>query len=295
MKPPVLVTRATISVKSVARRGGQRPQRRRLDAHRGLPAAVPAGDELVDEPSPFGDIGEVAGAAQDQRLVERSLEVAVVGLHCPVLVRLAGIATARGHSVVGAELFVAAGHVLLRLGVEVAIGRGEAVGAMLARDAAEGPERVLEVLGQRGEALAAEHEGGVLPATVGHHEVEHPVRERRTVYGDAELGRVGEVRERHAARLGRLAEDHVARRPVQRAPVAHPPLQRPADAVVGEGVGVGNLKMPQRGHRLGRARGSAAAPSPTPRRADREQCARARTCAGTAGGDRRRCGVRCAR
>jgi hypothetical protein len=45
--------------------------------------------------------------------------------------------------------------ILRRLGVEVAVGRGEAVGAMLARDAAEGPERVLEVLGQCGEALAA--------------------------------------------------------------------------------------------------------------------------------------------
>ena len=60
---------------------------------------------------------------------------------------------------------------------------------MLARDAAEGPERVLEVLGQRGEALAAEHDGGVLPAAVGQDEVVEPVRERRAGDGDAELGR----------------------------------------------------------------------------------------------------------
>ena len=61
---------------------------------------------------------------------------------------------------------------------------------------------------------------------------------------------VGEVRQRHATRLGRLAEDDVAGGAVQRAPVAHPPLQRPADAVVGEGVGVGHLQMAQQRHRL---------------------------------------------
>ena len=37
---------------------------------------------------------------------------------------------------------------------------------------------------------------------------------------------------------------------MQRAPVAHPPLQRPADAVVGEGVGIGHLQMAQERDRL---------------------------------------------
>jgi hypothetical protein len=80
--------------------------------------------------------------------------------------------------------------------------------------------------------------------------VVEPVRERRTGDGDTELGRVGEVRERHAPRLGSLTEDHVAGGPVQRPPVADPPLQRPADTVVGEGIGVGKLQMAQERHRL---------------------------------------------
>ena len=72
------------------------------------------------------------------------------------------------------------------------------------------------------------------------HATDHRYGLRARMEGSfAELGRVGEVRERHAAGLGRLAEDHVPRRPVQRPPVAHPPLQRPEDAVVGEGVGIG--------------------------------------------------------
>ena len=58
---------------------------------------------------------------------------------------------------------------------------------MLARDAAEGPERVLEVLRQRGEALAAEDDGGMLPAAVGQDEVEEAVREGYAGDGDAEF------------------------------------------------------------------------------------------------------------
>lgn len=157
--------------------GGQRPQRRGLDAHRVLAAAIAAGDELVDEAAPVGDVVEIAAAAQDQRLVEGGLAVAVVELHRSVLVGLAGIAAAGDEAVVGSELLVAAGDVRRRVGVEVAIGGGQAVGAMLAGDAAEGPERVLQVLGQGGEALAAGDDGGVLPAAAGHHEVEEPVRE----------------------------------------------------------------------------------------------------------------------
>ena len=176
--------------------------------------------------------------------------MAVVGLHRPVLVRLAGIAAAGEQAVVGAKVVVSHRDVLRRLGVEVAIGRRQAVGAMLARHAAKGPERVLEVLGQRREALAAEDDGGVLPTAVGHDEVEEPVRERRAGDGDAELSGVGEVRQRHAARLGRLAEDHVSGCAVERSPISHATLQRAPDAVVGEGIRIGHLQMAQERDRL---------------------------------------------
>lgn len=173
-----------------------------------------------------------------------------MGLDRAVLVRLAGIAAAGEQAVVRAEIVVALRDVLRRLGVEVAIGRRQAVGAVLARHAAEGPERILEVLCERCVALATDHHGGMLPAAVGHDEVKQPMRERRAGDGDAELSGVGEVRQRHTARLGRLTEDHVARGAVQRAPVTHPPLKRPADAVVGEGVGVVHLQMAQQRHCL---------------------------------------------
>lgn len=46
---------------------------------------------------------------------------------------------------------------------------------MFAGHTTEGPERVLEILGQRREALAAQHHGGMLPAAVGQDEVEEAV------------------------------------------------------------------------------------------------------------------------
>ena len=134
------MTRVTDSVKSVSpgadlRFDGaprrQRPQRRRLRAHGSVSAAIAAGDEPVDEAAPVGDIGDVARAAQDQRLVEGGLEVAVVGVHRAVLMRLTGVVAAGGHAVVRAEAFVAPGDVLCGLAVEVAICGREAVGAML--------------------------------------------------------------------------------------------------------------------------------------------------------------------
>ena len=67
--------------------GWQRFERRHLDAHRGLATAVAAGHHLVDEAPPAGEIGKVPRAAQDQGLVEGDLEVVVVGLDRPVLMR----------------------------------------------------------------------------------------------------------------------------------------------------------------------------------------------------------------
>ncbi len=123
--------------------GRQRPQRPHLGAHRVLATPVPAGDAFVDEAAPVGEICEVAGAAQDQSLIEGDLEVVVVGLDRAVLMRLPGSVAAREHAVVGAEGLVAIGDVGRSVSVEVAISGGEAVGAVLVRHASQGPQCVL--------------------------------------------------------------------------------------------------------------------------------------------------------
>ena len=65
----------------------QRPQCRHLGDGSILAAPVAAADELVDEAPVVVDGGEVAAAAQDQRLVEGRLEMTVVGFDRTVLVR----------------------------------------------------------------------------------------------------------------------------------------------------------------------------------------------------------------
>jgi hypothetical protein len=249
--------------------GGQRPRGRRLDAHGVFPTRIAAGDDLVDAAPPVGDVTEVARTARDQSLVAGGPEVAIgdstdpFSRGAPGLQRLASRPWWPRKSSYRFATSFAASAPRLRWAeegsaegpVELRPDEREAVGAMRAWNPAEGPEGVPEVLGARGEALAAEDDGGVLPAAVGQDEVEEAARERRAAEGDAEFGGVGEVRQRHAARLGRLAEDHVPWGSVQRAPVARPPLQRPADAVVGEGLGIGH---PRRARRRRRLRGGAA-------------------------------------
>jgi hypothetical protein len=61
---------------------------------------------------------------------------------------------------------------------------------------------------------------------------------------------VGEVRQGHAARFGRLAKDHIALRPMHGPPVTDTPLQRSTHAVVREGLRIGQLQVPQQGHGL---------------------------------------------
>jgi hypothetical protein len=100
---------------------------------------------------------------------------------------------------------------------------------MLARRAAERPERFLQPGRQRHEALAAEHDLGMLEAAERQAEVVEPVRQRLARHRDAGFGHVGEVGQAHPAGLVRLAEDHLPLRPVQRPPLPDAPLERPPD------------------------------------------------------------------
>lgn len=121
---------------------------------------------------------------------------------------------------------------------------------MLGRNAAQPPEGVLQVLGERGEALAAADNANILPPAVSEHEMVEPVRERLPGDGDAEAARLGEVRQGHPPRLGALAEDHVLGGSMQGPPLTHPALQGPPDAIVGEALRAGHLQMTQKRHRL---------------------------------------------
>ena len=105
-------------------------------------------------------------------------------------------------------------------------------------------KRVLQALGQGDEALAAEHDMGVLEAGEGQAEVIEPVIERRAGDGDAEIAHVGEVRQPEPTGLMGLAEDHLLLRAMQRPPGADAALQRAADA--GAELADGGAASPRR-------------------------------------------------
>ena len=91
--------------------------------------------------------------------------------------RDAAIVARRRHAVMGAQLLVAPGEVLLCLPIEVAERRRQAVAAVLLRYAAQRPQRVLQAFRERHKTLAAEHNMGMLEARECQPEVIEPVIE----------------------------------------------------------------------------------------------------------------------
>ena len=102
---------------------------------------------------------------------------------------------------------------------------------MLSRRATQRPQRVLQAFRQSHEALAAQHDMGMLEARERQAEVVEPMIERGAGDRDAEIARVGEVGEAHPAGRMFLAEDHLTFGAMERAPPPDAPLQRAPQAL----------------------------------------------------------------
>src|SRR3954451_23314612 len=107
---------------------------------------------------------------------------------------------------------------------------------MFLRRSAERPEGVLQALGQGGEALAAEHDLGMLPAGVGEREMVEAMGDRLAGDGDGEVGGVSEVGQGALAGTLDLAEDGLLLATMPRLPGADAALQ---GAAAGAPVGLG--------------------------------------------------------
>ena len=209
----------------------QRLQPRPFQPDQLVAPGVAAADQVGDPVAVGVEAVELGAAAQHQRLGGGALEVAVLAFDGAVLVCDARIVARRCHAVMLAQRLVAAGLVGGGIPVEVAERGREAVGAMFDRRAAERPQRVLQATGQGGEALAAQHRLGVLPAGIGQDEVIQPVRQRLPGDVDAEVGHVGEVRQALLAGRVVLPEDHLSLWAMLGAPAAHAALDGAAQAI----------------------------------------------------------------
>src|ERR1700733_1903312 len=148
-----------------------------------------------------------------------------------VFVRDTAVVAGRFHAVVRAQRIVSTGQVLARVVVKVAERRGQAIAAMLARYAAQRPQRVLQAFGQCDVALAAQDDMDVLKARAGQAEVVQTMVKFNTRYPYRKITHLGKIRQSHAPRFLDLAEDHIAILSLQRTPLPDPAFQRTTYAV----------------------------------------------------------------
>jgi len=202
----------------------QRPERRAVRLEPRPPPAVPLPHHTLHERDVLVAAGEVTAAADQQRLIEGRLEVAVGRLVVAVLVRLAHVDPLAREAVMLQEAPVPPLELALRR--QVVDGGAEAVAAVPPRHAAQVPEGVLQPVGQRLERLRRAHRHR-LPVRVGQHEVVHQVIERLPADRNAQIVHAGEVRRRQVPGLMHLAEHDRPVRAERRPPLADAPLERP--------------------------------------------------------------------
>jgi hypothetical protein len=223
--------------------GRQRPQHGQLLRQPCLPALIPLGEQLPQERFVGRPAGEIAAAAQHQRLVQRPLELAVALLHVAVLVRLRRVDGLALQAVVPQQGLVAA--LKGRPITPRRHRRGQGIGAMDARHAAQLGQGVLQAVAEALEALG-EADGTGLPVRVGQHEVVDQMREWLAADGDRQARGVREVRGTQPARFVGLGEEDLLGRPVQGTPLFDVPLQG-AELPIGEAAGIGPLQPVEHG------------------------------------------------
>lgn len=221
----------------------QRPQHGQLFRQPRLPASVPLGQHLPHKRFVRHPTVEVTAAAQQQRLIQRPLELPMALLDVAVLVRLRRIDGLPLQTVVLQQ-----GRVALLKRVPIAArrhGRGQRIGAMHLGYAAQFGQGVLQPVTEALEALGEADRPG-LPVRVGQHEVVEQMRKRHAADGDLQARGVREVRGRQPAGFMHLGEEDLLGRPMHGAPLLDPPLQG-TQLAVGEASGVLPLQPVEQG------------------------------------------------
>jgi hypothetical protein len=208
-----------------------------------LPAGVQLGKHLPHERFVAGSVAKVAAAAQQEGLVEGSLELPVALLGVAVLVGRRGVGRLALQAVVAQQCLVALGECLAVFARRN--GGGETVGPMQLGDATQFPQRVLQAVVETLPALSEADRAG-LPVGVGQHEVIDQVLKRHAGDGDAQPRAVREVGGAEPSRLVDLSEEDFLGWAVQGTPLLDTTLEGP-ELAVRELAGVMTLEIVEQG------------------------------------------------
>ena len=110
--------------------------------------------------------GEVTAAAQVERLGNAVFEVTVGRFNRAIFVRYPFVVARRSQAIVMTEVVIEAGQRFAAFATGIAIGRTEAIGAMLLRRAATFKQGILQPFRQGDEALATLNYLDIAPTTV---------------------------------------------------------------------------------------------------------------------------------
>jgi hypothetical protein len=231
VRPAADADRAPLADDRLVGRVARHRRRRQRSEHRALFVEARADTSIDDAVHDLADeelvvllARKVGVTTHEERLRQRALQDVVCFLDDAVLIRLAGLDACRLEIVVrehGLEAPIECAPAVLEL---VRRG-GEIVGPDDLGHAAERPESALDAGDERLEGLA-EGDRHPAPFAEAQHHLEEEVHERLAVDRHAELGGVGEVACGLASGDVYLLEEDLARRPVQRSPLAHPTLKR---------------------------------------------------------------------
>lgn len=190
-----------------ARRQG--PQHRQLFEQALLPTAIQLHEQLPHKGGIVGATGEIPMPPQQQRLIERPLELMMALFHIAIFVRLRRINRLPLQSVILQQFLIP---LLKRRPVTARRHRrGQRIGAMDLGDAAQLSQGVLQPVAQALITLRKANRPR-LPVRVGQHKMINQMRKGVPRDRDAQLRAVREVRGAQPARDMHLCKEHLLRR-----------------------------------------------------------------------------------
>ena len=222
----------------------QRSQQRHFLRQTTGSTGVLLSEHLPQERQVAVSAAEVPAATHHQRLVHSALELVVALLGVAVLVALAGLDGLAPQAVVGQQRLVALLERLRSFDTRLH-GRGQPIGAMHLRHAAQFPQGVLQAFAEAFQAFR-ETDRSRLPIGVGEHEMVDQVVERTAVDGHAQVRTVREIAGRDPTGMMRLGEENLLGRATLGPPDLDPPLQG-AQLAVRKASGEASLQVGKKG------------------------------------------------